>query len=116
MITGIGIDIIEVIRIEKLLSGSPRSIQRVFTSKEANYCHKKRNKFQHFAARFAAKEAFFKAIGKRISWKDVELVNLSSGQPQLKIKSKEKFNFERAHVSISHLAEYAIAIVLLEKR
>lgn len=114
MVLGIGIDIIEVKRIKKLAEKNPRFLQRIFTSREINYCQKKRNKHQHLAARFAAKEAFFKAIGRRINWTDIELFNLSSGKPQLKIKSKERFSFEEAHVSISHLAEYAVAAVILE--
>jgi holo-[acyl-carrier protein] synthase len=75
---------------------------------------KKKNKYQHLAARFAAKEAFFKAIGKRISWQDVELLNLRSGKPQLDIKFKERFFIDKALVSISHLKEYAVAAVILE--
>jgi holo-[acyl-carrier protein] synthase len=115
MITGIGIDIIEVERIQKLIETKPRFLQRIYTPEEIGYCKTKMNRHQHFAARFAAKEAFFKAIGRRISWKNVELVNLPSGKPQLKLKSEEKFDFERVHVSISHLEEYATAIVILEK-
>ena len=114
MVKGIGIDIIEVQRVKKIAEKNPKLLQRIFTSREINYCLKKRNKYQHLAARFAAKEAFFKAIGERISWTDVELFNLPSGKPQLKIKSKERFPFEEIHVSISHLAEYAVATVILE--
>ncbi len=114
MVKGIGIDIIEVERVKKLAGKNPSFLQRIFTTQEISYCLIKRNKYQHLAARFAAKEAFFKAIGRRISWKDVELINLPSGKPQLEIKSKEKFSFVEAHVSISHLAEYAVATVILE--
>ncbi len=114
MISGIGIDIIEVARVAKLSSKSPRFLERVFTAGEITYCLKKRNKYQHLAARFAAKEAFFKALGERISWKDVELVNLTSGKPVLKLKGKRRWPFKRTHVSVSHLAEYALAVVILE--
>ena len=114
MIAGIGIDIIDVERVKKLAEKNPRFLKRIFTDREISYCQKKRNKHQHLAARFAAKEAFFKAIGRRISWRDVELINLSSGKPQLEIKSKERFSFREAHVSISHLAEYAVATVILD--
>ncbi len=114
MISGIGIDIIEVARIEKLGSKSLRFLERVFTAGEIAYCLKKKNKYQHFAARFAAKEAFFKALGERIPWKDVELVNLTSGKPTLKLKGKRRWPFRQAHVSVSHLAEHALAVVLLE--
>ena len=114
MVKGIGIDIIEVHRIKKLAEKNSRFLERIFTSQEISYCQEKRNKYQHLAARFAAKEAFFKAIGRRINWKDIELTNLPSGKPCLKIKSKEKFSFEEAHVSISHLTEYAVAAVILD--
>ncbi|MFQ6110028.1 MAG: holo-ACP synthase [Candidatus Aminicenantales bacterium] len=114
MIVGIGIDIIEVERIKKLVEKNPRFVQRIFTPQEIRYCQKKANRYQHYAARFAAKEAFFKALGRRIKWKDVGLTNLSSGQPKLKIMAEEKFPFDRAHVSISHLSAYAAAIVILE--
>jgi len=115
MVKGIGIDIIEVERVKKLAEKNPRFLERIFTDREISYCVEKRNKYQHLAARFAAKEAFFKAIGRRIGWREVELINLSSGKPQLEIKSKERFSFEEAHVSISHLAEYAVATVILVK-
>lgn len=115
MIVGIGIDIIEVARIKKLAEKTPRSLEKIYTSQEIQYCLGKKNKHQHLAARFASKEAFFKALGRKISWTDVELVNLPSGKPQLNIKSKERFSFDKVHVSITHLADYAAAIVILEK-
>ena len=114
MILGTGVDIIDVERVKKIVEKNPRFLEKIFTSGEIDYCLKKKNKYQHLAARFAAKEAFFKAIGKRINWTDVELYNLSSGKPELKIKNKESFHVEKAHVSISHLKEYAVAAVILE--
>jgi len=114
MILGIGIDMIEVERIKKMAIKNPRFLKRIFTPKEIDYSLKKINRHQHLAARFAAKEAFFKAIGKRISWTEVELSNLPSGKPQLKIKSRKQSSFNEAHVSISHLAGYALAMVILE--
>ena len=114
MVIGIGIDIIDVERVKKLAEKNPRFLQKIFTPKEIEYCSKKKNKHQHLAARFAVKEAFFKAIGKRTSWQDVELFNLASGKPQLDIKLKERFSIDKAHVSISHLREYAVAVVVLE--
>lgn len=114
MIIGIGIDLIEVERIRKLIEKNPRFIQKIFTPQEIRYSQEKINKYQHFAARFAAKEAFFKALGRKIKWKEVGLINLPSGKPELKINTKEKFPFERANVSIAHLSEYALAMVILE--
>lgn len=115
MISGIGVDIIEVERVKKFLEKTPRALKKVFTPNEASYCLSKRHKYQHLAARFAAKEAFFKALGKKIQWTDVELVNLPTGKPELSIKGKERLSFSRSHVSISHLTEYAVAVVILEE-
>jgi holo-[acyl-carrier protein] synthase len=115
MIVGIGIDIIEVERLAKLAEKSPRFLEKVFAPGEIAYCSKKRNHYQNFAARFAAKEAFFKALGRRVHWKNVELVNLPSGKPTFKLKGTKKWPFTKAHVSISHLAGHATAIVILEK-
>lgn len=116
MINGIGIDLIEVERIKKLVEKSPRFLNRIFTPQEIRYCQDKKNKYQHYAARFAAKEAFFKALGRKIKWTDIGLTNLSSGQPQLEIKGtqlKEEFSIDNIHVSIAHLKEYAVAVVIL---
>jgi holo-[acyl-carrier protein] synthase len=115
MIVGIGVDIIEVGRIKKLAEKSPRFLKRVFTDDEIQYSSGKKNKYQHLAARFAAKEAFFKALGKKINWVDVGVINLPSGKPELVFKRDGTFSFERTYVSLSHLQDYAIAYVVLEK-
>jgi holo-[acyl-carrier protein] synthase len=115
MIIGIGIDILEVARVQKVVERNTRFLDRVFTEEEVQYSLPKKNKYQHLAARFAAKEAFFKAIGKRISWTDVEVRNDPSGQPKLFVHAKEDFGFSRSLLSLSHLAEHALAIVILEK-
>lgn len=117
MIMGLGIDIIEVERIKRFVEKNPHFLERIFTPEEIIYCQKKKNKYQHFAARFAAKEAFFKALGRKIKWTDIGLVNLSSGKPQIEIKGgklKEKFSSNNIHVSIAHLSQYAAAVVILE--
>jgi len=115
MIVGIGIDLLEVSRIQKAVERNARFLDRVFTEKEIQYSQPKKNKYQHLAARFAAKEAFFKAIGKSVAWTDVEVVNEPSGQPRLLVHAKEDFGFAHCHLSLSHLAEHALAIVILEK-
>ena len=115
MILGIGVDMIEVARVQKAIERNPRFVDKVFTKTETAYSEGKKTKFQHLAARFAAKEAFFKAIGRRVSWTAMETLNLESGQPQVHVLSGEEFGFTRAHLSLTHLAEYAIAIVVLEK-
>ncbi len=114
MVIGTGIDIIEVERVKTITEKNARFLDKIFTSREIQYCMKKKNKYQHLAARFAAKEAFFKALGKRISWTAVELYNLSSGKPELKIQNQRRLRIEKAHVSISHLKDYAVASVILE--
>ena len=115
MITGVGIDMIEVARVQKAIERNVRFVDRVFTPGEIAYSEGKKSRFLHLAARFAAKEAFFKAIGRRVSLTDVEVTNLPSGQPLLVVHAKEDFGFTRTFVSLSHLADYAVAVVLLEK-
>jgi holo-[acyl-carrier protein] synthase len=115
MIIGIGIDIIDVARVQRAIERNPRFVDRVFTPTEIAYAAGKKSRFQHLAARFAAKEAFFKAGGRRIGWTDVEITNLPSGQPQMVVRSTEDFGYTQSHVSLSHLADYAVAVVILEK-
>ena len=115
MIIGIGIDIIEVGRVRKAIERTPRFADRVFTPAEIAYSEGKASRFQHLAARFAAKEAFFKAIGRRAGWTDIEVVNEDSGRPRLVVRSEEDFGFTRGHVSLTHAAETAAAVVGLER-
>ena len=125
MIFGIGVDIIEVARIEKQISGESISfVKKVFTPKEIEYCEKKiKNKAQNYAARFAAKEAFFKAIGTGLrdglSWKDIEIENDPQGKPDLLLTGKSKqwvadHQICNIYISLSHVKELAIAVVILE--
>lgn len=125
MIVAIGIDIIEVARIREVLLRTPRFRERVFTAAERAYCDSRGAvAAQHYAARFAAKEAALKALqtGWRggISWQDVEVASWESGAPYLILDGPvlELFNASGAtsvHVSLSHTAEHAIAQVVLEK-
>jgi holo-[acyl-carrier protein] synthase len=125
MIVSIGIDIIEVARIREVLERTPRFTERVFTAVERAYCNSRGvAAAQHYAARFAAKEAALKALktGWRdgISWQDVEIGLLESGAPFLTFHGETKRLFEAsgatvAHLSISHTTQHAIAQVVLEK-
>jgi holo-[acyl-carrier protein] synthase len=124
MIFGIGTDIIEVKRVKKLIERSTRFRDRVFTQKEINYCEQKKNRAHSYAARFAAKEAFFKALGtgwrKGVTFKDVEVINQPSGKPELVLYGKSKEMIKKNHikniqVSLSHVGETAHSVVILEK-
>ena len=114
-----GTDIIEIDRvkdsIEKL--GNP-FLDRVFTKKEIDYCESKnKQKYQHYAARFAVKEAAFKALSENIkdkfsvSWKDFEVVNDEQGRPKLNVYNVNLDNIEDIDISISHCKNYAVANV-----
>lgn len=124
MISGIGIDVIEVKRVKEALERfGDRMLNRLFTKPEIEYCSAKKNSALHFAGRFAAKEAAFKAMGKgwggEISWKEVEITNLPSGAPQIAFygKALELTTLQKitgAFVSISHIDQIATAVVILE--
>jgi holo-[acyl-carrier protein] synthase len=125
VIVSIGIDIIEVARIREVLLRTPRFTERVFTLAEREYCDSRGVvAAQHYAARFAAKEAALKALqtGWRggISWQDVEVSARDSGAPYLIFTGEvltvfKKFNATAAHLSLSHTSEHAIAQVILER-
>ena len=113
-----GTDIIEIERIKEALEKYEEKFKNeIFTENEVNYCEGHKNqKFQHYAARFAAKEAIFKAISKKLdknySWRDFEIVNDENGKPEVKLKKDIK-EIESIDVSISHCKEYAISNVVV---
>jgi holo-[acyl-carrier protein] synthase len=125
VIISIGIDIIEVSRIREVLLRTPRFADRVFTLAERVYCDSRGVvAAQHYAARFAAKEAALKALqtGWRggISWQDVEISARESGAPFLIFRGQvlevfEKFGATATHLSMSHTTQHAIAQVVLER-
>ena len=125
MIVSIGIDIIEVARIREVLLRTPRFLERVYTQRERAYCDSRGAvSAQHYAARFAAKEAALKALqtGWRggISWQDVEVSAHESGAPYLIFTGQvlevfEKFGATQTHLSMSHTTQHAIAQVILER-
>jgi len=125
VIVSIGIDIIEVARIREVLLRPPRFTERVFTPAERDYCDSRGVvAAQHYAARFAAKEAALKALqtGWRggISWQDVEVSARDSGAPYLIFTGEvlaifKRFGASATHLSISHTSEHAIAQVILER-
>ena len=125
MIISIGIDIIEVARIREVLERTPRFTERVFTTAERAYCDSRGVvAAQHYAARFAAKEASLKALqtGWRggISWQDVEVASKENGAPYLVFTGQvlevfKDFRATATHLTISHTSEHAIAQVILER-
>ncbi len=125
MIVGTGVDLCEVPRIRKAIESShgPRLVERVFTAREIAYAQRKANPYERFAARFAAKEAGMKALGTGwrhgITWQDFEVANLPSGRPTLLLTGKAAEFAAKLHVtnialSITHTAEQALAMVILE--
>ncbi len=106
------------IRLEK----QPSFVQGVFTENEMNYCNQFKNKAQKFAARYAAKEAFLKALGTGwrdgITFKDIEITNNDLGKPDIRLsgiskKIADKLGVTEIHLSISHTKELVIAFVTI---
>lgn len=116
-----GVDIIEISRVrESIESLGENFLNRIYTKKEIEYCESKgKSKYQHYAARFAVKEAVFKAISEMIenkysiTWKDIETTNDEQGRPKVDILVIKNLEIENIDVSISHCKEYAIANVVV---
>ena len=125
MIVSIGTDIVEVYRIRETIERTPRFVERVFTEREREYCESKgAAAAQSYAGRFAAKEAFLKAIKTgwrgKITWHDVEVWNDEEGVPDFEISGEarellEESGANKVHLSISHTSEHATAQVVLER-
>lgn len=124
MVYGIGLDLVEVARIEESLKRFGERFQkRMFTQVEREYCNALPHPALHFAARFAAKEAYLKALGtglsNAISWQDVGIENLASGKPELRVGGRalelaRERGITQMHVSLSHTHGQAAAVVVLE--
>ncbi len=123
MIKGVGVDMVEIERVRRLIEGDSGFAERVFTAREIAYCEGKFSRAQHYAARFTAKEAFFKALGTGfrdgMSWKDVEVENDALGKPQLllaavALRQFRRRRLKRALLSLSHTRGMAVALVVLE--
>lgn len=119
-----GTDIIEIDRIKYSIENiGDRFLEKVYTKNEIAYCEsKKTQKYQHYAARFAAKEAAFKAISDELNdkyavcWKDFEVINDKTGRPTLNIIGMDLKNIASIDLSISHCKEYAVANVTILKK
>ncbi len=123
MIIGTGIDMTEVSRVIEKIDKNNGFKEKVFSSAEIAYCDSKPNRGEHYAARFAAKEAFLKAIGKGLlisfNLNEIEVVHTHDHQPQLVLHGifKElaiENHWNRIHLSLSHVHEVACAIVIIE--
>jgi holo-[acyl-carrier protein] synthase len=134
LIYGTGIDIIEVHRIQTVMERDLGFREKIFTEGEIAYCEKMKNKYQNYAARFSAKEAFLKAIGTGwrfgIRFADIDVYHDDFGKPLIRLTGKaeelvkkdgiselvKKDGISKIHVSLSHLKEMATAVVILEKK
>ncbi len=124
MIVGTGIDLAEVDRIKAAIERHGRRfIERIYTEGEIAYVERKANRFERYAARFAAKEAGMKAIGtgwrRGVRWKDFEVSNLPSGRPVLSFHGvaaefAKKLGVRNVALSITHTAQQGMAFVILE--
>lgn len=114
-----GTDIIEIDRIKDTIDEmGEKFLNRIFTKEEIKYCESKnKQKYEHYAVRFAAKEAAFKALSFNIqnkysvSWKNIEVANNEQGRPSLNIKNIDLNNIESIDISLSHCKNYAVANV-----
>jgi holo-[acyl-carrier-protein] synthase len=125
MIFGVGIDLVEIGRIEAILNKwDERFLNRVYTAEEIRYCGRRARPAVYFAARFAAKEAFLKGIGLGmgggVRFRDIETIHDEKGKPILKLACGasaflEAHGIRSVHLSISHTNSHATAVVVLEQ-
>jgi holo-[acyl-carrier protein] synthase len=124
VIVGTGVDLAEVPRIQASIERfGEKFIHRIYTPREIAYVERKANKFERYAARFAAKEAGMKAVGtgwrRGVTWQDFEVANLPSGKPTLLLhgvaaKFAEKLGVKNVSLSLTHTRELGMAHVILE--
>ncbi|MFA5321664.1 MAG: holo-ACP synthase [Smithella sp.] len=125
MICGVGTDLVENSRLEKIIEKwGEKFLTRIFSIGEIEYCGRHANSSTHYGARFAAKESFLKALGiglgVGVKLSDVEVINDEKGKPDLALHGEAKIQLEKrkitkVHLSLTHTRNYAAAIVVLEK-
>ena len=125
MICGLGIDCVEIRRIENILNKwGDKFTGRIYSENERFYCERKAHSSQHYAVRFAAKEAFLKClgvgIGDGIAFNHIEVILDTQGKPMLRLhrearKALKRINILNVHVSLTHTRNYASAVVILER-
>ncbi|MEO0082738.1 MAG: holo-ACP synthase [candidate division WOR-3 bacterium] len=121
-IFGVGIDLVEIGRVRNaLVRYGDRFRNRIFTAAEVSFCERVSGKFLSYAGRFAAKEAFSKALGTglrgAIGWREVEVLDNERSRPTITVTGRaQKFLGDRkVHLSITHLSDYAAAVVVIEE-
>ena len=122
MVRGIGIDILEIDRVRVTIETQGDAfVRRVFTDAEIAYCNAKHRREQHFAARFAAKEAVSKALATGwagdFAWRDAEVVNDPGGQPRVLLhgRLRERLAGCVIHLSLSHSATHVVAVAVIDE-
>ena len=124
MIVGVGIDIIEVERVLEKINRPSGFKEQIFSEGEISYCESQKNKGEHYAGRFAAKEAFLKATGTGLTagylLSEIEIISDALGKPSLILTGslktlQQQKHWSAIHVSISHLSSVATAVVILEQ-
>ena len=117
----IGVDIVEIDKIEESIKSNDDFLSRIYTDHEIAYCEKKRYKYEHYAGRFAAKEALFKALNltsiNQMTWSEVEIRNSRSGKPKIMLTgSMKRIAREKGltdiRISLSHCRTHAVAYVI----
>lgn len=123
MIIGLGIDLVSISRLAEKIKNRP-FVEKIFSANEIAYCEAMAKKEQHYAVRFAAKEAFLKATGKgmvaSLDLHDIEILKNELEQPMIYLHGdfenlKTKEGWQSIHVSLSHEGDNAVAIVIIEK-
>jgi holo-[acyl-carrier protein] synthase len=122
-ILGIGVDVVDVKRMKTAVDAwGPALIKKMFTDTEVAYCKSKKKPHEHFAARFAAKEAVSKAMetgwSGQFRWRDVEVVNEASGAPKVVLHDYVASQLAecKVHVSLSHTENTVVAFAIIEKK
>lgn len=118
----VGLDLVEIAELADVMTRRPQMLERVFTADELAYCRAKHAPMQHLAARFAAKEAAFKALGTGwagdLTWHDAEVVTAANGAPSLVAHGElaRRARGQAFEISLSHSGGYAAAMVMLVPR
>lgn len=123
MVLGLGVDLADVPRMRRAMERQEGLCERLFCDREISYCRGKRYPYTHFAARFAAKEAFLKALGTglrgKMNWLEMEVRSDELGRPSLQVQGEcltalRAIGGKTVHLSLTHQAGAAVAVVLIE--